>query len=120
MSRGRVAVALPAVLVLLSGCTGWPPTDADARVFNETELPAVVQLQLFDRNGIPVYDDTVAVAPQSMTRGKPIELPAGTYAIAARMAGAEDAVEAYSLGRETPSVKVWVTASGLDVGVSVT
>lgn len=119
MSRGLPALAFLAVL-LLAGCAAGPPTAADARVFNETDAPAVVQLLLYDRNGMPVHEDTITVAPQSMAEGRTIELPAGTYAIAARMDGVAEALEAYALGRETPSVKVYVTEGKLDIGVSVT
>ncbi len=112
----RIVGAVPFAL-LVAGCYGWPGADSDLQVFNETDAAAGVGVALFAEDGGLAHGDTVSVGPHSMAEGAKVKAPAGTHRIEAR-SGGQAASETHSLGRETPAVKVHVTAGGLDIRVS--
>src|SRR5688572_18089119 len=113
-------LAVLGLAALLAGCYSWPPADTAMQVFNETDHAVIVQMSVFDRNGLLVHEDEVAVAPRSMAEVTRLHLPAGSYSVLARSDSGLEAQELYSIGRETPSLKVWLSADGLRLGLSST
>src|SRR5688572_16641865 len=107
------------LVALLSGCLSWPQADAALLVFNETGRDATIEISVFDRNGVPVHHDRVAVPANSMAEGVRLDLPAGSYSILARSDDGRESQHMFSLDRGS-SVQVWVTADGERLGLAVT
>ena len=105
--------------LLLAGCSAWTAIDADSKVFNETDQTATVEISLTNEDGEIVYRETITAAPRNLTYGEKIQAPAGTYIIRAQ-SGPHEIEETHDLGRENPSIEIFIRPDGLMIGISIT
>ena len=116
MVPGRL-LGMFALLALLAGCLETR-SDAALRVVNETDSPATVDLAVFDRNGVPVHHDRIAVAARSVAEGAPLSLPEGEYSVQARTDRGLEVQQLLQVVHGS-AVKVWLAADGDQIGLAI-